>query len=257
MKRTLYTLLIITLLALTGCMGRFESALQKDGIAGRCVSSRLATVGGVNVWRARGAGRPFLFSAGMAIDADGAPNAYHPEDIGTDRLRSAGRSGHWWALATDTGKTNGTPVIQGPGDPYPGYYVSMTALSNPAYPEQSTFHYVNSNFIPYFVLPGGSSAGARLGDLGVVYNTKNRKLMTAIYADIGPKDKIGEGSIYLATNTGVGSNPRQGGAEDGILYLVFPGSGSGRPLTEAEIERRTTEIFNDWGGLSRLRGCMN
>ena len=37
----------------------------------------------------------FFFSSGMTIDADGAPNAYNPENTGLDDLANAGTPGHW------------------------------------------------------------------------------------------------------------------------------------------------------------------
>jgi peptidoglycan-N-acetylglucosamine deacetylase len=70
----------------------------------------------------------FFFQAGMAIDADGAPNAYHPQNKGIDGLEHAGEPGNWWALVTDTGKPTGNPVIQKANDPYPGYYISSTVM---------------------------------------------------------------------------------------------------------------------------------
>ena len=55
-------------------------------------------------------------------DADGDPRAYHPKGSppGLDYLANAGHPGNWWALATDNGKPNGRPIIQGPNDPAPG-----------------------------------------------------------------------------------------------------------------------------------------
>src|ERR1700687_2254072 len=71
----------------------------------------------------------FVYVAGLAVDADGAYRAYHPADrLGLDAIVHAGYLGNWWALATDTGETNGRPVLQQRSDPAPGYYVSMTSL---------------------------------------------------------------------------------------------------------------------------------
>src|ERR1700676_2054280 len=71
----------------------------------------------------------FAYKAGLAVDADGAFRAYHPDNrLGLDTIEHAGRPGNWWALATDTGRPSGRPVVQRKGDPAPGYYVSMTAL---------------------------------------------------------------------------------------------------------------------------------
>ena len=37
----------------------------------------------------------------MTIDADGAPNAYHPDNTGLDDLANAGTPGRWEGLAKD------------------------------------------------------------------------------------------------------------------------------------------------------------
>ena len=48
------------------------------------------------------AGEPnVVFRAGLSIDADGAPNAYHRDGRGLDHLANAGRPGSWWGLVTD------------------------------------------------------------------------------------------------------------------------------------------------------------
>src|SRR5262245_32378245 len=51
-----------------------------------------------------------FFQAGMAIDADGAPQAYHPDSkSGLDALANAGKPGNWWALVVDD---KGEPLLQ-------------------------------------------------------------------------------------------------------------------------------------------------
>ncbi len=94
-----------------------------------CQKEAYFVIDGAQVWRVTGEDA-FFFEAGMTIDADGAPDAYHPDNTGTDHLANAGRPGNWWALATDTGQPSGQPVVQGPGDPNPGFYVSTTALED-------------------------------------------------------------------------------------------------------------------------------
>ena len=37
----------------------------------------------------------FFYESGMTIDADGAPNAYHPGNLGLDDLANAGAPGRW------------------------------------------------------------------------------------------------------------------------------------------------------------------
>lgn len=92
-----------------------------------CSKQRFFSVGNTTVWQLPGRDA-FFFKAGMAINADGAPDAYHPDDIGTDALANAGHPGNWWALVTHNGKRSGNPIVQKAGDPNPGYYIAMTAL---------------------------------------------------------------------------------------------------------------------------------
>lgn len=213
----------------------------------------------------------FFFTGGMAIDVDGAPNAYHPDDIGIGQLRYAGRPGKWYGLATDR---DGEPYIQTPDDPYPGYYVSTTALCDGRYQKSDRRRYIDSTSIPYIVLPRNinsmipdANLKVRLGDLAVVASLSNLEgYVHGYYADVGPSKKIdpaaafGEGSIKLAR--ALGHNPfviRNGrkraaqGISSGVLYVVFPGTGTGTPLSNQQIERLAHRVFREWGGLERLR----
>jgi hypothetical protein len=53
-----------------------------------------------------------LFSAGMQIDADGAPNAYGPNNTGLDYTANAKNGDNWVGVATDS---SGKPVVQRSG----------------------------------------------------------------------------------------------------------------------------------------------
>jgi len=196
----------------------------------------------------------FFFASGMTIDADGAPNAYHPDNTGLDDLANAGAPGNWQGLAKDE---VGVPYVQGPNDPFPGYYVSATALSDRNRAVSDPLRYVDSSKIPYIVLPGGFARqmGARPGDFAVVSNLRNGKSSYAIFGDVGPSDRIGEGSMALAENLGIRSDARIGGTRGGILYLVFPGSGNHQPRSVEEINLEGEKLLQDWGGSVRLAAC--
>jgi Fungal chitosanase of glycosyl hydrolase group 75 len=198
-----------------------------------------------------GASVAFFFEAGMTIDADGAPNAYNAENTGLDDLANAGDSTHWDGLVANG---EGVPLIQGPDDPFPGYYVSCTALTDRTKSQSDPARYVDASKIPYIVLPGdlAREAGARLGDFAVVTNTRNGKSSYAIFADIGT---LGEGSIALADNLGIWSNAREGGTRGGIIFEVFPGSGNGQPRTVEEINTETAKLVQDAGGAGPSNGC--
>jgi hypothetical protein len=89
----------------------------------------------------------------------------------------------------------------------------------------------------------------------MVFNLQNGKSSPAIYADTGPADRIGEGSIALAENLGLWPDARSGGTTRGILFLVFPGSGDGRPKRVEEIESEAEHLFQAWGGNDQLTAC--
>lgn len=88
---------------------------------------------------------------------------------------------------------------------------------------------VDAEQVPYFVLPGGKykHLGIQLGDIAAV--RYNGKVAFAVFADVGPRHKLGEGSIALAQELGIPANPRTGGVRGGVEYLVFPGSGDRTP----------------------------
>lgn len=217
---------------------------------------KLFKVGRTPVWQLAGDGKVFFFKSGMSIDADGAPDAYHPEDKGADYLANAGRPGKWWAIVTDTGRPDGIPVIQTESDPNPGYFVSMTALIDSTKPRNDPKRYTDSNRIPYIVLPKDMAGSARLGDYCLVFNKKNNMLAYAIFADIGPKGKIGEGSVALARKLGISSDPRKGGTKDSLLYVVFPQSGDKKPQSTAKIRSAGAKLFTKWGGIHKLKNCL-
>jgi hypothetical protein len=204
----------------------------------------------VPIWQLPGS-QAFFFVSGMAIDADGAPNAYGPDDTGLDDLANAGVPAHWDGIITDR---DGNPMIQGESDPFPGYYISCTSLSDRRKKFTDPTRYVDAAKIPYVVLPNdlADHGGAQLGDFAVVMNLRNGKSSYAIYADIGT---VGEGSVALADNLGILSDPRLGGQSDGILYLVFPGSGNLQPRAIDEIQSEAEKLLQNWGGFEKLASC--
>jgi hypothetical protein len=207
----------------------------------------------IPIWRQPGSYAVF-YESGLSVDADGAPNTYHPDNIGLDDLANAGAPGFWEGLAHDG---NGDPYIQGQDDPFPGYYVSATDLVDRTKVLSDPSRYVDASKIPYVVLPSGmeKQVAAHPGDFAIVFNLQNLKSSPAIFADTGPTDRIGEGSIALAENLGLWSDARYGGTARGILYLVFPGSGSGNPRPIGEIKAEAEKLFQDWGGNSQLTAC--
>jgi Fungal chitosanase of glycosyl hydrolase group 75 len=198
-------------------------------------------------------GDAVLCQSGLAIDVSGSPHAYHRDGkSGLDFTANAGRPGNWFGVVTDDA---GTPVIQGPSDPAPGFFVSPTSLHDVSKALADPRGYVDSETIPFIVLPSdmlGKTGEPKLGDLAAVLNKANGKFAYAIVANSGPRRRFGEGSIALAIRLGLPSDPRRSGAASGITMVTFPGSGDGRPKTLEEIEAKTSKLFEAWGGLKRI-----
>src|SRR6266481_3853569 len=186
----------------------------------------------------------FFYESGMEIDADGAYHAYNPDGkSGLDYLANAGHSGNWWALVTDNGQPSGSPLIQTDDDPAPGFYISTTSLEDSNCDRKDPRRYVNAEGINFIVLPGRLALGAKLDDY-------------AVYADVGPANKIGEASIALAAALGIPSNPKNGGIGHGIAYIVFPGSARNWPLSQPDIDQYGAQLFSNWGGLDKAKDCF-
>lgn len=131
-----------------------------------------ATLNRVIVWPCRSPGVDALvYQAGLAIDADGAFRAYDRKDrLGLDIIQHADRPGNWWALATDTGKPSGRPVVQGSADP---------GIPD----ERDPRRFVDAVSIPYVVLPPAGLKQANLGDFAAVLNVQNGRVAGALVAD--------------------------------------------------------------------------
>jgi hypothetical protein len=109
---------------------------------------------------------------------------------------------------------------------------ATTSFQYPS-PESSS---LDADKVSYIVVPGGDfrkSLGFEIGDIGAVIYRDH--LVYAIVGDIGPKCKIGEGSIQLHEKLGhtgcakrdtrsVCITAASSGIEKDVLYFIFPGS---------------------------------
>jgi hypothetical protein len=193
-------------------------------------------VNGIAVW----------WEGPLAVDADGAPNAYGPDNTGLDLTANAGHPGDWYGIVT----VNGEPVVQGPNDPYPGFYVSTTALVDHGKAETDPRRYVNSVEVPYLSIPSNSikEFGLSVGDVGFAYCRHTGRMAAAVVADVGPRDKYGEGSIALACALGLSGSPRNGGTESGVVCCVFRGTGRGWPRSASDVAQQVEDVINGLGG---------
>ena len=248
--RATHTTPIVMAFTLLGCGISFE--ISRPELT--CVREPLFTVGYTEVWRLEG-NSAFTFESGMTVTCDGAPDCYHPtdDDLARDWLENCGEPGNWWACVTDE---DGELVIQGPDDAAPGFCVSMTALQDLSADPRTPPRYADAASVPFIVLPYTQTGDAQLGDLATVYNKANGRIVQAIFADLGPPRFAGEGSVALAEALGVDSDAKWGGTTEGIVYIVYPGSGNGAPRPVADIESEGQRLFEAWGGMQQLDVCL-
>lgn len=205
----------------------------------------------------------------LRIDADGAPNAYHPDDEpGLDALANAGYpDSPWWSdvLVPDPEDPR-VAYVQSSGA-FSGYFVSQTALQATAPSVTDPGRYVDATRVPYLVFPSGfarEEGTGRLGDLGFALNVATGESSPFIVADIGPADaQLGEISIALAERLGGSDvNPRTGaGAPRGdMLYLIFRFSSASDstarwPLSPEQMQSRVDELLAGVGGREIVSAC--
>ncbi len=179
-----------------------------------------------------------FFTAPMAVNTDGAPISYHPDDpwgntgkaINTicnganvilpngkkirydkctkliEGFKEAKASG-WENKATarmdfyGIASSGFTPCINDK-EPYEGYFVSTTSViadKSKAVCDQD--RYLNSIEIPFAIYPGAkkfTSHGVGKRDVVVYFNPENSAIEFGIIGDRGPKWGLAEGSIAFA-----------------------------------------------------------
>lgn len=210
--------------------------------------------------------RAYAYRTGrISVDADGAPNAYHPQDRGLDALANAGYpNGGWHSVLVADPADPAKPFVQRTGA-FAGYFLSATTLQDRSRAATDPARYVDATAVPYIVFPGGFYAMAgtgRLGVLGLARNLSTGETSPMIFADVGPRDHpLGEISVKLAENLGGRDvNPRNGrGAPAGpFAYVIFPGSEATPPwpLSAEELQRRTEAELARIGGWDAVLACL-
>lgn len=194
------------------------------------------------------------WTGGLRIDVDGAPNAYGPHNSGLDWTADAGEDGNWYGVETDTGEKDGAPIVQGPDDPCPGKWVSSTALRDHSKDRKDPTAYVDATKISYLSIPSNEIAGHGLhpGDVGIAHYKRTGRTSAAIVADVGPRNKYGEGSPELARNLGVPDSPRHGGCDDGVVVVVFKGSSRGWPRSNEDVAQQVQDLLQDRPDLQQI-----
>jgi hypothetical protein len=189
----------------------------------------------------------------MDVDVDGAPNAYGPPglpalDIPIDAHDRERADKKIVGYLVDDKKR---PILQGPKDPFPGYYISQTAFTDVANPnELDPRSYVDARKINYVVR--GREArrrGAKVGDFVSVYSRRTRKAVFAIVGDTG-NPTGDEGSLHLLQDLGY---PFHDGIEDAvakaeIVIRFYPNS---NPNHQFFFSQATLDEAAEKLGLSR------
>jgi hypothetical protein len=197
-----------------------------------------------------------------AVDADGAPNAYHPDDIGLDALANAGYPHtNWWKEVLVPDPAHPSQAFVQPGGEFEGYFVAMTALRDPTGDQLDPSTYVDATRFPYVVIPTGFDLLANVakpGDVGFATHLSSGMTTTFIVGDTGggSNAQLGEGSVALfAALGGQNPSPRNGsGVPTGrIQYLFFPDSrrdGVARwPRTNRDIHNQVMDLISKTPGI--------
>ena len=111
---------------------------------------------------------------------------------------------------------------------------------------------VDADTVPYIVLPGHfyQQFNIRMGDIAAVMF--NGLLEFAVFADVGPHNKIGEGSIALHRSLGhevvINGVFHDDAIDENVVTIVFPGSGNGTPQTPDAIRTQGGVLLQALGG---------
>ena len=180
----------------------------------------------------------------MNVDVDGAPNAYGPPgkkalDVEKHARAPRGSEHPGEVVGYMTEYTGGPPTVQGPGDPYPGYYVSQTDyVDERVTRKEDPRRYVDAGRINYVVQGKvAKQTGVQLGDFVTVYSCRTGRTAFAIVGDSG-NESGAEGSLALVQKLGY---PIKDGKEDSvddreIVIHYFPGSNPAHEFFHAQAE---------------------
>jgi hypothetical protein len=159
--------------------------------------------------------------------------------------------------------------------PYPGYFLSATTLVDETAPTRDDGcrpgHYMDSEKIPFIVLPRGGFGKVGIGDVAIVRMEADgrSRLVYAIVGDGGPAHRIGEGSIalnqLLLSKSGPAMNTRDVYAIDvsgrAVSMLVLGGTKAlfNGDYSPQNIQAVAAARFRQWSGgdsTARLDACV-
>jgi hypothetical protein len=195
---------------------------------------------------------PFFDQVGrMTVDVDGAPNAYGPPGKpALDYERNAHVGGRLSGKVVGYLTEHGRPVLQGPQDPKPGYYVSTTDFRDDSIDDdRNPRKYLDATRINYVVLGTfGKRHHVKLGDFVVVHTHGKEKTVYAIVGDSGNAAGT-EGSLALLQALGYPFHDGKNDAVDEheIVIRYFPGSNPQHRFfhSQAEIDQAAEALNLD------------
>ena len=228
-----------------------ETLKRRCGAVFLSVVSAFAVVAAVAAPAKMSAPRPSfeVLTHRMDVDVDGAPNAYGPPGkpaldvlIHAHYLERADQEIVGYLLDDKQ-----RPILQGPRDPFPGYYISQTAFADVAnHNERDPRGYVDARKINYVV--HGNEAqrrGVKVGDFVAVYSKKTRLAVFAIVGDTG-NPTGDEGSLHLLQALGY---PFHDGISDSvtrpeIVIRFYPNSNPKHQFffTQAALDEAATKL---------------
>jgi hypothetical protein len=153
-----------------------------------------------------------------------------------------------------------------------GYFISATTLTLPSRARKDGCRpqrFVDSERIPFVVLPAERLGGVALGDIvvGVLKREDDYRIVFGIAGDTGSFDRFGEASIAFNSALLGRSTPPTGGREVDRLDIKAPGGGYiallafggtsrlvGKQLSAERIARIGSKIFSEWNVGDNLRG---
>jgi hypothetical protein len=237
------------------------SPLLVDSADAACTFSSWFEFKGTKIFRNPGKTAYVYTTAHSRIDADGAPNAYHPDDVGKNCISDShigldcpANAGYpntsWWPSVLVPDPANPAKPFVQPSGAFKGFFIAATWLADPLLPATDAKRFVDSTTIPYLVFPGSSFAllagtGSK-GDVGIAWHTQTGKSTAFIVADQG-------GGSNINPRTGSGVAPGK------VRFVVFPGSRKSVPKpwprTVASIKAQADTLLEEIGGQAAVKDC--
>lgn len=215
----------------------------------------------------------YFVASRMAIDADGAPNAYNPENTGIDYNANAGypktederKARTAWRSIIVPDPANPDQGYVQPDGAFKGYFVSMTSLEDASKPATDPARYVDSSDIPYLAFPGNflrMAGTGNIGDVGLAIRREDGKATPFIVADKAPaQHPLGEVSIAMARELGSANpSPKTGvfPSLGDVAYVIFRNSREqpAWPVTKDAIAAKVNTLAASIGGVDAIRACI-